>query len=81
MKGFLSSFLFLPSSQDLANQILLSTRYQDAIKEHGVAAGRFVSVRAAEFLSGLPAGWTSPHAGAVKPGSWKCEASMQYMHA
>mmetsp|Transcript_74797 Transcript_74797/g.151276 ORF Transcript_74797/g.151276 Transcript_74797/m.151276 type:complete len:438 (-) Transcript_74797:25-1338(-) len=59
---------------DLANQILHSTRYQDAIKEHRVEAGRFVSVRAAEFLSGLPAGWTSPHAGAVQPGSWKCEA-------
>lgn len=51
--------------QDLANQIRHSLQYQDACAAKGLRPGRFLSVPMAEYLSGLPAGWTSPHAGAV----------------
>ena len=43
-----------------------SETYQKLVN-NGMPAGRFVSVAAAEYLSGLPNGWTSPHSGAVDP--------------
>lgn len=44
-----------------------STSYRQAIGERGLSAGRFLSVAAAEHLSGLPRGWSSPRAGDVNP--------------
>lgn len=42
-----------------------SVDYQKLVKEKGIVPGRFLSVDAAEYLSGLPPGWTSPGSGAV----------------
>lgn len=44
---------------------LRSTLYQQAIQKAGVKPGRFLAVTAAEYLSGLPLGWTSPRSGDV----------------
>ena len=44
--------------------VLYSEKYQKLVKE-GLAPGRCISVEAAEYLSGLPRHWTSPHAGMV----------------
>ena len=41
-----------------------SEMYQKFVRD-GMPAGRFVSVAAAEYLSGLPKNWTSSHSGAV----------------
>lgn len=41
-----------------------SVDYQKLVRE-GMAAGRYISIAAGEYLSGLPKNWTSPHAGAV----------------
>ena len=41
-----------------------SVDYQKLVQE-GMPAGRFISIEAGEYLSGLPKNWTSPHAGAV----------------
>lgn len=35
--------------------------------EEGLEAGRFISIAAAEWFSGLPSGWTSPEPGSVNP--------------
>lgn len=43
-----------------------SCKYQAEIKSRGLKPGRFLSVRAAEFLSGLPPNWTSPEVASVK---------------
>lgn len=51
--------------QDVANQLRHSVRYQDACAAKGLRPGKFLSVPMGEYLSGLPAGWTSPRAGAV----------------
>lgn len=53
------------TAQDIANQIRYSDLYCAAVKEAGQAPGRFLSVAAAEHLSGLPKNWTSPRAGDV----------------
>ncbi|CAJ1388535.1 unnamed protein product, partial [Effrenium voratum] len=50
---------------DLANQIANSTSYKQAIRARGEKPGAYLSVGAAEWFSGLPLGWSSPHAGAV----------------
>lgn len=42
-----------------------SVDYQKLTREKKIQPGRFVSVEAAEHLSGLPRGWTSPDVGAV----------------
>ena len=42
-----------------------SVSYQQSLREAGRKPGRFLSIEAAEYLSGLPLGWTSPVAGAV----------------
>lgn len=52
--------------EDLANMVLYSKRYQKLVRD-GLPPGRFISCEAGEFLSGLPAGWTSPNEGAVDP--------------
>lgn len=67
----------LVMDEDLANTILHSTRYQEAIKANHVEAGRFLSVPAAEYLSGLPPNWTSPHAGACPRGAYAVEAQLK----
>jgi len=46
--------------------VLYSKRYQKLVRD-GLPPGRFISCEAGEFLSGLPAGWTSPNEGAVDP--------------
>ncbi len=46
-----------------------SVPYQQAIGERGLSPGRYLSVAAAEHLSGLPAGWSSPRVGDVDPES------------
>lgn len=61
-------------SEDLANQIRWSTEYKKEICARGLTAGRFLSVPAAEFLSGLPLGWTSAVPGAVDAKQLKLEA-------
>lgn len=60
--------------QDLANMIRHSEQYKRAISEKKIPAGRFLSVAAAEHLSGLPAGWTCPEPGACDPASVNKEA-------
>lgn len=42
-----------------------SVEYQQLLKDKQLAPGRFLSVEAAEYLSGLPRGWSSPAHGAV----------------
>lgn len=51
--------------------------YQDALKEHGGQPGRYLSVEAAEYLSGLPRGWTSPRIGACDPSMVQAENEAQ----
>ena len=46
--------------QDVGNQILHSDVYKKAIEEKSRSPGRFLSVSAGEYMSGLPANWTSP---------------------
>ena len=46
--------------------IFHSVEYKKQIEEKGVKAGTILTVPAAEFLSGLPRGWTSPRAGDCK---------------
>ena len=50
--------------EDLGNMILHSEEYQKLIS-NGMHPGRFVSIQAAEYLSGLPKGWTCPAYGSV----------------
>ena len=51
--------------EDLANQVRHSLEYKDACAAKGLQPGRFIGVKAGEYLSGLPAGWTCPRSGAV----------------
>lgn len=53
--------------KDLANTIRYSLKYKEAIRLRGLKPGRYLSVQAGEYFSGLPLGWTSPYAGAVSP--------------
>lgn len=46
-------------AQDLANQVRHSVQYQKAL--NGAKPGRYLTVEAGEYLSGLPLGWTMPH--------------------
>lgn len=39
--------------------------YQKIIKEKGRVPGRFLSVGAGEYMSGLPQNWTSPRPGVL----------------
>lgn len=50
---------------DLSNQIRHSERYLTSLKEAGQQPGRHLSIRAGEWFSGLPAGWTSAERNAV----------------
>ena len=46
--------------------IFHSVEYKKQIEEKGGTPGTILTVPAAEFLSGLPRGWTSPRAGDCK---------------
>lgn len=50
---------------DLANQIRFSKVYKQALIASGERPGRFLTPSVAEFISGLPIGWTSDARGAV----------------
>lgn len=51
---------------DLANQIYHAPEYKRACQSANEPAGKYLSVEAGEWFSGLPLGWTSLKQGIIK---------------
>lgn len=69
--------MVLRDAQDLANQVRHSVQYRESLE--GAKPGRFLTVEAGEYLSGLPLGWTMPYAlNEVEPEK-PCKARMVWI--